>query len=221
MGSEAGSPWRKRPKAPRPDAAAKREQLRKRKRQAVLDAAVRAFNENGFSATSLEDVAKALSVTKPTIYHYFADKDEILFECVRLGSEGIREAITRAEAGGGSGLERLTAILLDYAAIIMRDFGRCVALTSDHEMSEASRLRFRTLKREIDDALRRVVEAGMADGSLRRGDPRLVTFTLTGALNWVSRWYDPAGSLTSEEVAQGCVQTLLNGVAANPETKAQ
>src|SRR5690606_33394023 len=102
------SPWR-RPKAESDDPAAKREKLRSRKREAVLQAAVRSFNDKGFTATSLDDVAKALSVTKPTIYHYFADKDEILFECVRRGGEGIWDAIHRAEASGGSGLQQLAA----------------------------------------------------------------------------------------------------------------
>lgn len=210
------SPWQRSKVAP-VDAVAQREDVRSRKREAVLMAAVRSFNEKGFAATSLEDVARTLSVTKPTIYHYFADKDEILFECVRRGGEGIRSAIDRAEAAGGSGLQRLAAIMFEYAVMTQGDFGRCVASTSDHEMSELTRTRFRALKREIDAALRSVVEAGMADGSLRQADPRLVTFTLTGALNWVSRWYDPAGSLTSERVAQGCVDTLLSGIAARPE----
>lgn len=210
------SPWRRR-RVDTADPVAQRERVRSRKREAVLMAAVRSFNEKGFAATSLDDVAKALSVTKPTIYHYFADKDEILFECVRRGSEGIRSSIDRAEAAGGSGLQRLAAIMFEYAVMTQSDFGRCVASTSDHELSETTRTRFRALKREIDTALRSVVEAGMADGSLRHADPRLVTFTLTGALNWVSRWYDSAGTLTSEQVAQGCVDTLLSGIAARPE----
>ena len=69
------------------------------------------------------------------------------------------------------------------------------------------------LKKEIDMTVRGVIEDGMADGSLRKGDVRLVTFTATGALNWIARWFDPKGPLTAEEVAEGVVATLFAGLA--------
>lgn len=150
-----------------------RERERREKREAVLHAAVRSFNDRGFHATSLDDVANALNVTKPTIYHYFGSKDEILFECVRRGLEGIREAAEAVEAGGDSGLERLRRLMLDYAVIMTRDFGMCVTRTADHELSDESRTKFRALKREIDQTVRRVVEQGMAEGTIAAADPRL------------------------------------------------
>ncbi|MBR1188758.1 TetR family transcriptional regulator [Bradyrhizobium sp. AUGA SZCCT0240] len=211
MGSTARqSPWRK---------AEERERERGAKREAVLHAAVQFFNERGFHATSLDDVATSLNVTKPTIYHYFANKDEILFECVRLGLESIRQAAETVESRGGSGLERLTALMRDYAVIMTKDFGMCVTRTADHELSIEGRAKFRALKREIDLIVRRVVEVGMADGSIGHGNARMMTFTLTGALNWIARWYDPDGSGTPEEVADACVATLVNGLAPRASRK--
>jgi AcrR family transcriptional regulator len=203
--SRRKSPW------PKPE---ERARDRKLKREAVLQTAVEFFNEKGFHATSLDDVALALNVTKPTIYHYFSNKDEILFECVRLGLDSIREAAAMVESSGGSGLERLQALMRDYALIMTRDFGMCVTRTADHELSAESRKKFRSLKREIDGTVRRVVADGMRDGTIAPGDPLLVTFTLTGALNWIARWYDTNGPLSREQVADGCVATLVKGLEA-------
>src|ERR1700730_7291725 len=161
-----------------------RERDRELKREAVLLTAVGLFNEKGFHATSLDDVADALNVTKPTIYHYFSNKDEILFECVRRGVESIRDAGAEVEARGGSGMERLQAHMRNYAIVMTNDFGICVTRTADHELTKESRKRFRALKRQTDITIRRVVGEGMRDGSIAAGDSRLVTFTLTGALNW-------------------------------------
>src|SRR3546814_3852597 len=69
-----------------------REVERAETRQAVLVAAVRMFNERGFHATSLDDVAASLGVTKPVIYHYLGNKDQVVFECVRIGLAQLREA---------------------------------------------------------------------------------------------------------------------------------
>jgi AcrR family transcriptional regulator len=190
-----------------------RDRDREQKREAVLRTAVGLFNEKGFHATSIDDVAEALKVTKPTIYHYFSNKDEILFECVRRGVESIRDAGVEVEARGGTGMERLKAHMRNYAIVMTNDFGMCVTRTADHELSKESRKRFRALKRETDITIRRVVEEGMRDGSIAPGDPRLVTFTLTGALNWIARWYDSKGAMSREEIADGCVATLVDGLA--------
>jgi AcrR family transcriptional regulator len=195
---------------------ADRERERELKREAVLRTAVGLFNEKGFHATSIDDVAYALNVTKPTIYHYFSNKDEILFECVRRGVESIRQSGEEVEKRGGKAMERLKAHMRNYAIVMTNDFGMCVTRTADHELSKESQKRFRALKRETDTTIRRVVEEGMLDGSIARGDPRLVTFALTGALNWIGRWYDLKGSMTRERVVEGSVATLINGLAPRP-----
>jgi len=192
--------------------AAEREREREDKREALLSAAVTLFNRKGFSATSLDEVAISLSVTKPTIYNYFASKDDILFECARRGLFRIREAAEAVRRRGGSGRDRLAALMRDYALVMTEDFGICVIRTPEHELSPQSRQELRALKREIDDAVRAVVAEGMADGSLRKGDPRLATFFATGALNWIARWYDPAGPMPAEAIAEAATDFVLGGL---------
>lgn len=198
--------------------AEEREQDKLQKREAVLRAAVQSFNQRGFHATSLDDVALGLGVTKPTLYHYFSSKDEILFECARRGLDSIREAAEAVARGGGTGAERLAALLRDYAVVMTQDFGMCVIRTADHELSVQSRLALRRLKREIDGTVRAVVEDGIADGSLAGCDARMATFTLTGALNWIARWYDPYGPMSPQELAAHCTAVLLNGMLPRTDT---
>ena len=195
-----------------------RKRMRSLKREAVLHAAVESFNRKGYSSTSLEEVAVALNVTKPTIYHYFSNKDEVLFACVRLGLESLKKALKSAEDANANanGRERLGALMFDYAKVMTEDFGRCVSRTPDHELSERSRNQFRALKREVDDAIRAVVEQGMRDGSIPEGDARLVTFTLTGALNGIGHWFDPDGEMSADDVAAKMVTVLINGIAPGP-----
>jgi AcrR family transcriptional regulator len=182
------------------------------KRQAVLQAAVRMFNERGFHATSLDDVAASLSVTKPVIYHYLGNKDQVLFECVRFGLSQIREAAVAARAEAGTGLDRLKAFLRRYAEINMDDFGRCVIRTGDETLSPESRREFRALKREIDQEMREVITEGVADGSIHAPDVRLTAFTLAGALNWPARWFEPEGRDDRREVAAAMVEILCEGL---------
>ena len=189
-----------------------RQKERSLKRHAVLQAAVRMFNERGFHATSLDEVAASLGVTKPVIYHYLGNKDQVLFECVRLGLTQIREAAVAARGQEGTGLDRLKAFLRRYAEINMDDFGRCVIRTGDETLSPESRREFRALKGEIDREMREVIAEGVADGSIHAPDVRLTAFTLAGSLNWPARWFNPEGRDDRREVAAAMVEILCEGL---------
>lgn len=186
---------------------------REAKRQALLVAAVRMFNARGFHATSLDDVAASLGVTKPVIYHYLGNKDRVLLECVRIGLDQLQAAAAEARRSDGSGLDRLKIFLRRYAEVTMQDFGRCMVRTGDEALSEDSRRQFRAMKRGIDQALRGLLEDAAADGSARIDDVRLTAFTIAGALNWPARWYDPDKGATAEAIATTMVDILTGGLA--------
>lgn len=197
-----------------------RERERAAKREAVLRTAARFFNQKGFHATSLDDVAAALNVTKPTIYHYFANKDEILFECTRKGLGAIIDASREAAAQGGTGASRLRRVLAAYARVMLDDYGICVARTQDYNLTEPSRKKFRALKREIDALIRQVVAEGAEDGSLRVRDVRLATFTAAAAMNGLGNWYNPEGPTGKEETARLVIDTLMDGLTGEGRTDA-
>ena len=201
--SPSPSPW---------SSAAERERERAAKREAVLRTAARLFNAKGYHATSLDEVATALGVTKPTIYHYFANKDEILFECTRRGLDAIVEAARRVSERGGSGADRLRALLTAYALCMLDDYGICVVRTHDSQLAPESRGRFRALKREIDLHIRQVIVAGVEDGSLRVRDVRIAAFTTASALNGLGGWFRPDGALSAAETAELAVAGLMDGL---------
>lgn len=203
MDSQPPSP----PASPWPSAK-ERQESRQAKSEAVLRTAVRLFNERGFAGTSLDDVAAQLNVTKPVIYRYFPNKDQILFECVRMGLTQILEASTGAAAQPGAAYDRLMALMRRYAEIMTEDFGMCVIRTGDHELQPASRRKFRAHKRKIGLAIRALIVEGIEDGSIAPCDPRLMSFAVAGALNWIAKWYDPDGPASGEAIADQMAQII-------------
>jgi len=191
---------------------AQRRRDRESKRDAVLKAAVRLFNEKGFHATSVDDIAQALGVTKPVIYHYIGSKDQVLFHCVEVGLSQLLDAAEKSHEVAGNGRERLAAFLKLYARIIMDDFGLCVIRTSEEQLSPESRVHFRALKRKVDEAIRRHVADGVADGSVETDNVTLAAATAAGAINWTARWFDPEGPLDRAAVADFIVNQLMFGL---------
>ena len=174
------------------------------------------FNARGFHATSLDDVASSLGISKPTIYHYLGNKDQVLLECLTRGVDLLREAAAAARSGTGTGLDRLRRFLRRYAEINMNDFGRCVIRTGDEALSAESASQFRALKREIDKAMRDLIRDGMDDGSIGKADVKLTAFTLAGALNWPARWYEADKDSNAETIAATMVNILTAGLAPRP-----
>src|ERR1700753_1553860 len=103
------SPWRPR---------RERQHAREVKREAVIRAAAHAFNHKGYHNTSLDDIAAALEVTKPTVYYYVTNKEQLLFECFLAGVEQIRAAFREVKSRDLTARERLNAVLHHYAQAV-------------------------------------------------------------------------------------------------------
>lgn len=188
------------------------ESTRAAKRTALLQAAVHMFNERGFYATSLDEVATAVGVTKPVIYHYLGTKDQVLFECVRIGLAELQAAADEARSIEGRGIDRLRVYLCRYAEIIMSDFGSCVIRTGDEALTAGSRAEFRRLKREVDGCLREMIAQAAADGSASVTDVRMASLAIAGALNWSARWFQRDGAATATQMAQALVASTIRGI---------
>ena len=189
-----------------------RAQQRELKRQAVLQTAAQLFNERGFHATSLDDIAERLHVTKPTLYYYVKSKDDILLECVRTALDMMQAEIDAVRRAGGRALDQLVACMRVYTIIVTQDFGRCVIRIGEDPLPEPLRKELRGLKAGIDREFRRLVADGIAEGSIAPCDPKMAAFMVAGALSWVGRWYRPDGELQPEQVADAGVALLLNGI---------
>jgi len=197
------SPWAGRRRRPRDHEV---------KREAVIRAAARAFNERGYHHTSLDDIATALGVTKPTVYYYVANKEQLLFECFLAGLTPIREAFAAAERLDGSARERLTAVIRGYALAIASEYGWCMVRAHDQDLGPEMQRQINALKSDIDQGIRRLLRAGIEDGSIQPCDPKITAFALAGALNWIAHWYRPGQPLSPSEVADGFVAMFENGL---------
>lgn len=206
MAKPIHSPWH-----PKRDRDAEREM----KREAVLRAACRVFNEKGFQATTLDEVAASLQVSKPTLYYYVKSKDEILFECVRIGLTMLQDAIAQVEANGGRAVDKLVAAMYKYGEIVTMDFGMCLIRVGEEPLPADKRAELRHMKAGIDEMFRKLIADGITEGSVAPCDPFLAASTIAGALSWIARWYDPDGPRTARQIVGGVITLVAKGLCSN------
>jgi AcrR family transcriptional regulator len=189
------------------------------KKEAVLLTAVQIFIAKGYRQTSLDDVAQKLRITKPALYYYFHNKEEIYLECYRRGISLTQQSLERIHAHAGSGLEKVAGFIQTYTVVVARDFGRFLVRQDDRELSPKAQAEVRAEKRKIDQSLRAFIEQGVTDGSIRPCNVRLAAFSLAGAIHSLATWFEPGGALTAEEVAAEFAQTLTQGLANRRNAK--
>jgi AcrR family transcriptional regulator len=188
------------------------------KREAVIRAAARAFNAHGYYNTSIDDIAAALNVTKPTIYYYVANKEQLLLECILTGLERVLEPFRKAPLPGVTARERFNGMIRHYAQAIASEYGWCMVRAEDLGLGSESIAQIKKLKSEIDHGIRRLLEDGVRDGSIKTDDFKMTAFALAGALNWIAHWYRENQSMTPAEIAEAFVRIFNLGLT--PRTDA-
>lgn len=183
------------------------------KREAVLRTAVLMFLERSYARTSMNDVATQLNITKPALYHYFRNKEEILVEIFRLGTDLIDRMLDGIEAEQKSGLDKVADFIAGYIRIIAGDFGRAVIRLDDGELSRTGRKLVRSRKREIDHRLRALIGDGIEDGSIAPCDAKIAGFILAGSIHGLASWYEPAGPMELAAITEQYVRILAAGLA--------
>lgn len=206
--------------APMPDTEASTDEPRDAKRLSILKAAAHIFNERGFHHTSVADVADALGVSKPFLYYYLKNKDDMLFECSRIATEQLHSMLDEVRSAKLSGWDRLVRLLRGYAQVMTTDFGIClIRNTAPGFLPPEARKKLWAGRRRLNSEVERIIAQGIADGSIRSCDPKIASFALFGAFNWISFWYREDGPLNPETIADYYIDLFARGIQPEGQGK--
>jgi AcrR family transcriptional regulator len=185
---------------------------KKTKRVEILRSAAAAFRKRGYHGASVEEIAKTLHMTKGSLYYYFKNKEEILFFCHDYSVDILLGLLAKAESDTLPPDEKLRRLVFDFVHMILDELNG-TALTQDLQALSPTLLRRIIAKRDrFDRGIRRILQEGMDSGIFASGDPKLLTFAMLGAVNWIVRWFDPSGAATSDQIARAFADYLIAGL---------
>ena len=186
-------------------------------RQEILRTAARLFQQRGYDATSMNDVAAALKLSKGGLYHHFQSKDEILFEIMNHAMEMTQERVIAPVRGIADPVERLRALIRLHIEVVLspRDREITVMLHENHPLPPALRKRINHRKKEYVH----FVESLIADVQRTRSataavSPRAAAFALLGMINWIYQWYKPEGELQANNLIPQFTELIFGGILA-------
>jgi TetR/AcrR family transcriptional regulator, cholesterol catabolism regulator len=183
-------------------------------RQEILRAAARLFQQQGYDATSMNDVAAALKLSKGGLYHHFQSKDEILFHIMSHAmdiTEGRVINVVRRIEGAE---ERLRTLIRLHIEVVLSEEDReiTVMLHENHPLPTALRRKINGRKKDYVHFVENLVaDVQRQRNSTSQVTPRAAAFALVGMINWIYQWYRPDGSLTGDALVRQYTDIFFRG----------
>jgi AcrR family transcriptional regulator len=183
-------------------------------RQEILRTAARLFQQRGYDATSMNDVAAALKLSKGGLYHHFQSKDEILFEIMNHAMDITQERVINPARDVPDPEDRLRTLIRLHIGIVLspRDREITVMLHENHPLPPALRKRINSRKKEYIHFVETLIaDVQKSRQSHNRISPRAAAFALLGMINWIYQWYKPEGELQAPNLVPQFTDLIFGG----------
>lgn len=182
-------------------------------REDILEAAAQVFRQKGYHGASMEDIARAVNLQKPSLYHHVSSKQEILLALLNRALELLLERISAVSNQDIPADQKLQAMVRAYLQILSENTDLSAVLLFEHRSLERKQHARHVPHRDKFEALwREVLEEGVASRLFVCDDPALATRAILGILNWTITWYHADGALEIDEIADRYSTLLLNGL---------
>jgi AcrR family transcriptional regulator len=182
----------------------------------LLDTAVAVFNERGYDATSMDELAARLGITKSAIYHHVSSKVELLRLALDRALDALFAVTEEPGATTGPAIDRLEHVVRGSVRVLTAELPFVTLLLrvrGNSPVEEAALARRRQFDRVVTD----LVRAAEDEGDVRPDvDPAVTSRLLFGTVNSLTEWYRPDGGLSADALADALVATTFQGLRARP-----
>ena len=188
----------------------------------LIDESARLFDRDGYNHVSMEAIAAAVGLAKPSLYHYVRSKDQIL---VLIHQEFMALTLTRAESLDRSRLaprDQLLEIMGDILELMHSHRGHVRVFWEHHrELPRQVQKKIAQDRRRYLEIVRKILSRGVASGDFRPLNVSLAALAVFGMCNWAYQWYDVRGKLSSRDIALMFADFLLRGISGTSRTRSR
>lgn len=199
----------------------------KQRLREICRIAARVFFEKGYEGASMQDIARAVGLTKAGLYHHVRSKDRLLFEIMNYGMDILHETVITKVQAISDPREKLRQTIIGHINLIVhaRDQEITVILHENRSLKGVMRRKINARKKEYIRMLEDLIaQVQQTEGGKPLLTPPLATFALLGVVNWLYQWYRPDGPIKEPDLARAYVDFFFRGLlgeAPKPVTSTQ
>jgi AcrR family transcriptional regulator len=185
------------------------------RRTKILRQAAKVFIDQGYDATSMNQIADLCQITKPGLYYHFKSKQDLLFSVMSLALDVLEKNTLAATLSAVDNLDRLRRIINVHARMVTEEGDGAFTILVTQEtraLADDDRRIIDHRMRAHLDLVRATLEELRNDGRLRDVDPAVAAFSILGMVVWIARWFRPAGRLDATEVANQVTDLAMAAV---------
>lgn len=180
-----------------------------------MNAAIQLFQQKGYHATSMQDIADAVGLQKGSLYHYISSKDDLLVVIIQDAISDYNAKLAEIKAMDLPVRQRLELAFRHHLQGIAENLGMLtIFLRESYALQEEQAAIINRENRRYNEMFESLFAEGVASGEMRPLDPKLVTRTTLGACNWFYRWYRADGTKQLGELIDFFVEILFHGIAS-------
>jgi AcrR family transcriptional regulator len=180
--------------------------------EAILEAAARAFAERGFPGASMSELARDCGVSKALLYHYYTNKEEILFDMTERYMTRLVALCAEIEVRKLAPHEHLAMLIRSFLSEYQTSQHKHMVLTHDFKFLEETRRKIIVKKqRAVVDTFRRAISAA-TNGNLSAEAALPAAMLVFGMINWTFTWLKPGGPMSYAEFADWVIQMIEGGI---------
>ncbi|MGJ5897605.1 TetR/AcrR family transcriptional regulator [Streptomyces sp. V2] len=181
--------------------------------ETLLSVAVRVFNERGYDGTSMEHLSKAAGISKSSIYHHVAGKEELLQRAVSRALDGLFAILDEEPARAGRAIDRLEHVVRRMVDVLITELPYVTLLLRVRGNTDTERWALER-RREFDHRVAELLKSASLEGDVRADiDVRLATRLAFGMINSIVEWYRPDSRGAGErEVADAVTRLVFEGL---------
>jgi len=181
----------------------------------IIDAATRCFQDKGYLSTTLNEIAEAVQLQKPTLYHYVRNKNYLLFLVLRNTAESYNAALETIVAANVRPSEKMHRAIRQHISLQLRHPGTVTLFRDVGELDSPYRREIRNALKRYRELLQRIIREGIETGEFSPSDPSMTALLILGAINFVHRWYHDQGPCSIEEIATFYADRLMQTLQPN------
>src|SRR3954453_7473402 len=180
--------------------------------ESLLDVAVAVFNERGYEATSMDELATRLGITKSAIYHHVPSKVELLRLALDRALDALFAVTAEPGASTGPAIDRLEHVVRGSVRVLVAELPFVTLLLRVRGNSPVEKAALQR-RREFDRIVTALVRAAEQEGDVRPDvDPAITSRLLFGTVNSLTEWYRLDRGLDADALADAVVATTFDGL---------